>query len=88
MGHRKLSSGYSALTKVQDELISTQRLVIQKQSELLKSYKGILKSKGIIKQKRFTEKEKSDLIQIVESAQKSKMSLLKELGINRGSYYC
>ena len=82
MGRRKLSNGYSALTKVQDELISTQRLVIQKQGELLKSYKGILKSKGIIKQKRFTDKEKSDLIQIVETAQKSKMSLLKELGIN------
>lgn len=87
MEYRKLTTGYSPLTKVQDELICTQRLVIQKQHELLKSYKGILKSKGIIKQKRFTDKEKSDLIQIVECAQKSKMSLLKELGINRGSYY-
>ena len=50
MEQKKPTTGYSLLTKVQDDLICTQRLVIQKQQELLKSYKGILKSKGIIKQ--------------------------------------
>ena len=31
-------------------MISTQRIIIQKQNEIIKTYKNILKSKGIIKQ--------------------------------------
>ena len=57
MKHKKPTTGYSLLNKVQDDLICTQRLVIQKQHELLKSYKGILKSKGIIKQQRLQIKK-------------------------------
>jgi hypothetical protein len=73
--------------KITDELISTQRLVIEKQSELIKSYKHILKSKGFFRQKAYSYKQKADIILKVESSCKSESVSLKELGISRGTFY-
>lgn len=75
------------LDKLRDEVISTQKAIIQRQAEIIETCKAILKSRGIIKQKRYSDKQKEEIIAIVESTEKSKRTKLKELGINSGSYY-
>ena len=70
MEHRKLTTGYSPLTKVQDDLICTQRLVIQRQKELLKSYKAIIEEEScetmiLDLEPLANEKEDNDIILIL-----------------------
>ena len=75
------------LQAIRDEVISTQRLVIEKQSELIKSYRYILKSRGFFKKERYSDKQKADIILKVESSSESARISLKELGICRGTFY-
>lgn len=75
------------LQTLRDEVISTQRLVIEKQSELIRSYKYILKSKEFFRNNRYSEKQKAEIILKVESSSKSVRTSLKELGISRGTFY-
>ncbi len=82
---QNLKSNY--LDKLRDEIICTQKEIIQRQAEIIETCKSILKLKGIIKQKRYSDKQKEDIITIVETTEKSKRTRLKELGVNPGSYY-
>ena len=75
------------LDKLRDEIISIQKAIIQQQAEIIEACKAILKSKGIIKQKRYSDNQKEEIIAIVESTEKNKRARLRELGINSGSYY-
>jgi len=79
-------NGYSRLNKLRDEVISTQKLILEKQAEIITICKSLLKSKGIIKRKRYSDKQKSDIISFVSSNKKSKRHTLKELGVNRSTY--
>ena len=75
------------MLKLRDEVISTQRLVIEKQNELIKTYKYILKSKGFFRNERYTKKQKADIVLKVESSSESLRATLRELGISRGTFH-
>jgi transposase-like protein len=72
---------------LRDEIISTQRLIIEEQRELIKIYKYILKSKKIFRNNRYSAKEKADIISKVESSSKSLRASLRELCISRGTFH-
>ena len=75
------------MLKLRDEVISTQRLVIEKQNELIKTYKYILKSKGFFRNERYTKKQKADIVLKVESSSESLRATLREIGISRGTFH-
>lgn len=82
---KSISTHYSQTLR--DEVISTQRLIIEEQRELIKIYKYILKSKKIFRNKRYSAKEKADIISKVESSSKSLRASLRELCISRGTFH-
>jgi len=83
---RQKATSVPYLQTIRDELISTRRLVIEVQRELIKTYRHIFKSKGFFKREKYSNKQKADIILKVEASSKSIRASLKELGISRSTY--
>ncbi|MBL7740670.1 MAG: IS630 family transposase [Chitinophagaceae bacterium] len=72
---------------LRDEVILNQKLIIEKQRKLINTYKYIIKSKRLLRNKRYSQQEKADIVLEIESSSKSSRASLRELGISRGTFH-